>query len=40
MDLLLGLASDLADEGPDLDLDAVLNVPVVYASGKAGAASP
>lgn len=39
MDLLLGLASDLADEVPDLDLDAVLNVPVVYASGKAGAAS-
>ena len=24
MDLLLGLASDLADEVPDLDLDAVL----------------
>jgi len=39
MDLLLGLASDLADEVPDLDLDAVLNVPVVYASGKAGVAS-
>ena len=39
MDLLLGLASDLADEVPDLELDAVLNVPVVYASGKAGAAS-
>ena len=39
MDLLLGLASDLADEVPDLDLDAVLDVPVVYASGKAGAAS-
>lgn len=39
MDLLLGLASDLSDEVPDLDLDAVLNVPVVYASGKAGAAS-
>ena len=39
MDLLLGLASDLADEVPDLDLDAVLNVPVVYASGKTGAAS-
>ena len=39
MDLLLGLASDLAEEVPDLDLDAVLNVPVVYASGKAGAAS-
>ncbi|GAB3619136.1 MULTISPECIES: translational GTPase TypA [Glutamicibacter] len=39
MDLLLGLASDLADEVPDLDLDSVLNVPVVYASGKAGRAS-
>lgn len=39
MDLLLGLASDLADEVPDLDLDAVLNVPVVYASGKLGRAS-
>ncbi|WP_237191724.1 GTP-binding protein, partial [Rothia nasimurium] len=39
MDLLLGLAGDLADEVPDLDVDALLNVPVVYASGKAGAAS-
>jgi len=39
MDLLLGLASDLAEEVPDLDLDSVLDVPVVYASGKAGAAS-
>jgi len=39
MDLLLGLASDLADEAPDLDLDAILNVPVVFASGKAGFAS-
>ncbi len=38
-DLLLGLASDLADDVPDLDLDAVLDVPVVYASGKAGRAS-
>lgn len=38
-DLLLGLASDLSDEVPDLDLDAVLDVPVVYASGKAGRAS-
>ncbi|MFE5777620.1 MULTISPECIES: translational GTPase TypA [Brachybacterium] len=37
-DLLLGLASDLSDEVPDLDLDAVLDVPVVYASGKAGRA--
>ncbi|MEV8212277.1 translational GTPase TypA [Leifsonia sp. NPDC077715] len=38
-DLLLGLASDLSDDVPDLDLDAVLDVPVVYASGRAGAAS-
>src|SRR5690625_3434638 len=38
-DLLLGLASDLAEEMDDLDLDAVLDVPVVYASGKAGRAS-
>ncbi|GAB3187809.1 translational GTPase TypA [Nesterenkonia suensis] len=39
MDLLLGLASDVAEEDPDLDLDSVLDVPVVYASGKAGRAS-
>jgi GTP-binding protein len=38
-DLLLGLASDLHDDVPDLDLDAILDVPVVYASGRAGAAS-
>jgi len=38
-DLLLGLASDMADEHPDLDLDAILDVPVVYASGRNGAAS-
>ncbi|MCL2594936.1 MAG: translational GTPase TypA [Promicromonosporaceae bacterium] len=38
-DLLLGLASDLADEAPDLDLDSILDVPVIYASGKAGYAS-
>ncbi|WGD38359.1 translational GTPase TypA [Lysinibacter sp. HNR] len=38
-DLLIGLASDLSEEYPDLDLDAVLDVPVVYASGRAGAAS-
>ncbi|WP_158864880.1 translational GTPase TypA [Leifsonia sp. AG29] len=38
-DLLLGLASDLSDDVPDLDLDAILDVPVVYASGRAGAAS-
>jgi GTP-binding protein len=38
-DLLIGLASDLADDVPDLDLDAVLDVPIVYASGRNGAAS-
>lgn len=38
-DLLLGLASDLSDEVEDLDLDAILDVPVVYASAKAGRAS-
>jgi GTP-binding protein len=38
-DLLLGLASDMADDFPDLDLDAILDVPVVYASGRNGAAS-
>jgi GTP-binding protein len=38
-DLLLGLASDLSDDVPDLDIDAILDVPVVYASGRNGAAS-
>lgn len=38
-DLLLGLASDLSEDHPDLDVDAVLNVPVVYLSGRAGASS-
>ena len=38
-DLLLGLASDLHEDVPDLDLDAILDVPVVYASAKAGRAS-
>jgi GTP-binding protein len=38
-DLLLGLASDLVDEVPDIDVDAVLDVPTVYTSGKAGRAS-
>ncbi|MFV0634208.1 translational GTPase TypA [Demequina sp.] len=38
-DLLLGLAADLHDEVPDLDVDALLEVPVVYASAKAGRAS-
>lgn len=39
MDLLLGLAEDVSEDVPELDLDAVLDVPVVYASGKAGVAS-
>ena len=39
MDLLLGLASDLMEEHPDLDLDAVLDVPVIYAAAKARRAS-
>lgn len=38
-DLLLGLASDLHDSVPDLDVDAILNLPVIYASGRAGRAS-
>jgi len=38
-DLLLGLAGDLADDVPDLDLDSILDVPVVYASGRNGMAS-
>ncbi|WP_449277965.1 translational GTPase TypA [Leucobacter sp. GX24907] len=38
-DLLLGLASDLSEEHPDIDVDAVLDVPTVYLSGRAGAAS-
>ncbi|HET6300881.1 translational GTPase TypA [Microbacterium sp.] len=38
-DLLLSLASDLHEDVPDLDVDALLDVPVVYASGRAGAAS-
>src|SRR5690625_2829225 len=35
-DLLLSLAEDVSAEVPDLDLDAVLNVPVIYASARAG----
>jgi len=38
-DLLLGLASDLADEVPDVDVDSLLELPIIYASGRAGAAS-
>jgi GTP-binding protein len=38
-DLLLGLASDLSEDHPEIDVDAVLDVPTVYLSGRAGAAS-
>jgi len=38
-DLLLGLASDLHDDVPDLDIDGILELPVIYASGRAGRAS-
>ncbi len=38
-DLLLGLASDLVDDVPDLDVDSLLDLPVIYASGRAGRAS-
>ncbi|MDR2254282.1 MAG: translational GTPase TypA [Bifidobacteriaceae bacterium] len=38
-DLLLSLAGDLVEENPTLDLDSVLDFPVVYASAKAGRAS-
>ncbi len=38
-DLLLGLAADLHEENQNLDLDAVLDVPVVYASAKSGRSS-
>ena len=42
-DLLLGLASDLSEDAEDgdepIDLDAVLDLPVVYASARAGRAS-
>src|SRR5699024_12401227 len=39
MDLLLGLAEDVAKDVPDLDLDAMLDVTVVYAYGHTGRAS-
>ncbi|MEY4437547.1 MAG: hypothetical protein RL100_1011, partial [Actinomycetota bacterium] len=38
-DLLLGLASDLHDSVPDLDIDGILELPIIYASGRAGIAS-
>ena len=38
-DLLLALAEDLMSEGVDADVDALLDVPVVYASAKVGKSS-
>ncbi|WP_347011115.1 GTP-binding protein, partial [Bifidobacterium bifidum] len=38
-DLLLGLAQDVIEEGVDLDLDHLLDLPVVYCAAKAGYAS-
>jgi len=38
-DLLLNIASDIHDDMPELDIDAILDLPVLYASGRAGAAS-
>lgn len=38
-DLLLSLAEDLMNEGVDADVDAILDVPVIYASAKAGVSS-
>lgn len=37
--LLLSLADDLVNDGIDIDVDQVLDVPVLYASAKAGLAS-
>lgn len=38
-DLLLSLAEDVAAEHPDFDIDQILDVPIIYASAKAGRAS-
>lgn len=38
-DLLLSLAEDLINEGVEADVDAILDVPVIYASAKAGVSS-
>lgn len=37
-DLILGLAQDVMDEGVDLDLDKLVDMPTLYASAKAGRA--
>lgn len=39
MSLLLSLADDLINEGHDVDVDSILDVPVVYAAAKAGMSS-
>ena len=39
MDLLLSLAEDLVSEGLDIDLDQLLDVPVIYSSAKLGYSS-
>lgn len=39
VDLLLALAQDLVDEGEEVDLDSLLDVPVLYCSAKAGCCS-
>ncbi|TCD54639.1 translational GTPase TypA [Alloscardovia theropitheci] len=38
-DLLLGLAQDVVEEGIELDLDSLLDLPVIYCAAKAGRAS-
>ncbi|WP_349829396.1 translational GTPase TypA [Brevibacterium litoralis] len=38
-DLFMGLASDLSEEIPELDVDAVLDIPTVFAAAKVGKAS-
>ncbi len=38
-DLILSLAAHLADTNPGFDVDSLLDFPVIYASGRAGAAS-
>lgn len=39
IDLLLALAQDLVDEGEEVDLESLLDVPVLYCSAKAGKCS-
>ncbi len=38
-DLLLGLAQDWIEEGVDLDLESLLDLPVIYCASKVGYAS-